>query len=300
VIVAVELRHLRYFVAVAEELHFGRAAQRLFLSQPSLSSQIRQLEVEVGCPLFERTTREVRLTPAGEALLAHAHELLAGVEGALSAARGAAGVLKGELRLRCSFGGQHAVEPLLAGFRAAHPAVVTHVLLGHDAELLDEVRAGRADGAFIWEHDEDAELETLLVVAEPGGVVLPVGHRLAGLEAVPREDLRGERIVLFEREIGPRIVRRLERLVWGDGEPPEELIVRIRASTAAQEALQDAVAEGQGISLVTQRVFELGHPAETTYRPLDPPFAGRLFFVWRPRPAPLLDALVTALRCAAG
>jgi DNA-binding transcriptional LysR family regulator len=296
--VAIELRHLRYFVAVAEELHFGRAARRLFLSQPSLSSQIRQLEAEVGCPLFERTTREVRLTPAGEALLAHARELLAGVERALLAARGAAGVLKGELRLRCSFGGQHAVEPLLGGFRAAHPAVVTHVLLGHDAELLEEVRAGRADGAFVWEFEEDAELETLLVVAEPGGVVLPVGHRLADLAVVPREELRGERVVLFEREIGPRIVRRLEWLLWGEGEPPEELIVRIRASTAAQEALQDAVAEGRGISLVTKRVFELGHPADTVYRPLDPPFAGRLFFVWRPDPAPLRDALVRALGSA--
>jgi DNA-binding transcriptional LysR family regulator len=291
----VELRHLRYFVAVAEELHFGRAAQRLFLSQPSLSSQIRQLEAEVGSPLFERTTREVRLTPAGEALLERARDLLADVETALSAARSAAGVLKGELRLRCSFGGQHAVEPLLAGFRAAHPAVLTHVLLGHDAELLGDVRAGRADGAFLWELEEDAELETLLVAAEPAGAVLPVGHRLVDLEVVPREDLRGERVVLFDRELGPRIVRRLERLIWGDSEPPEELIVRIQSSTAAQEALQDAVAEGLGISLVTRRVFELGHPAETTYRPLDPPFAGRLFFVWRRAPAPVRDALVTAL-----
>jgi DNA-binding transcriptional LysR family regulator len=88
--------------------------------------------------------------------------------------------------------------------------------------------------------------------------------------------------------------------VWGEGDPPEELIVRIRASTAAQEALQDAVAEGRGISLVTRRVFELGHPADTTYRQLDPPFAGRLFFVWRPGPAPLRDALVRALGSGEG
>ena len=297
--VAVELRHLRYFIAVAEELHFGRAARRLFLSQPSLSSQIRHLEEEVGARLFERTTREVRLTDAGEVLLDRARALVGGVEDALTAARSAAGVLKGGLDLRSSHGAEHVVESVLARFRAAHPDVTPRVLLGHDAPLEDELRAGRADGAFLWEFDRDGELETLLVATEPAGAVLPAEHRLAKLAVVPREELRRERVALFERSIAPMVVRRLEQVIWGEREAPEDQIVRVGAATTAQEALQEAVTERRAISLVTERVFERHCPGRKVYRPLDPPFAGRLFFVWRPEPAPVLDAFVAELAAAA-
>ena len=85
-----ELRHLRYFVTVAEELHFGRAAERLFISQPPLSQQIQQLEREIGVSLFLRTSRSVKLTPAGEIFLRDARQILADVERAVSAAKRAA------------------------------------------------------------------------------------------------------------------------------------------------------------------------------------------------------------------
>jgi len=202
----IELRHLRYFVAVAEELHFGRAAQRLFLSQPSLSTQIRRLEGELGATLFERTTREVKLTAAGEALLERARSILLDVDEAVAATRSAAGALKGELHLLCSHGAQHVVEPLLARFRARHGEVLTHVLHGQDGRLLDDLRAGRADGAFLWELGDEPSLEKLHVANEPAGVVMPRDHRLAALEAVPRQALRSERVILFDRAAGPAVV----------------------------------------------------------------------------------------------
>jgi DNA-binding transcriptional LysR family regulator len=296
--VAVELRHLRYFLAVAEELHFGRAAQRLYLSQPSLSAQIRRLEDEIGTPLFERTTRDVRLTEAGRALLEHTRRLLVDVDRAVAAAQEAGAALSGDLHLLSSHGAQHAAEPLLARFRARHPRVRTQVLLGHDARLLEALRAGRAHGAFVWELDDDPVLETLLIAHEPAGVVLPRTHPLAELDAVPRESLRTERVVLFDRNAGPVIVRALERVIWGDGEPPEDRIVRVRDATAAQESLQEEVARGRGVAIVVERVFKLGHPPNTVYRPFEPAFAGRLFFAWPAGPLPVRDALLDELKTA--
>jgi DNA-binding transcriptional LysR family regulator len=290
---------MRYFLAVAEELHFGRAAQRLYLSQPSLSTQIRRLEDEVGTPLFERTTRDVRLTAAGQALLEHARRVLLEVD-EVAAAQTAAAVLSGELHLLCSHGAQHVAEPLLAHFRAHHAQVRTQVLLGHDAHLLEDLRAGRADGAFVWELDDDPALETPLVAREPAGVVLPRTHPLAALDAVPRETLQSERVVLFDRDAGPVIVRALERVIWGDDEPPEDGSCGCDDATAAQESLQDEVARGRGVAIVVEPVFELGHPPESVYRPFEPAFAGRLFFAWRPGPMPLRDARGSALGRARG
>jgi DNA-binding transcriptional LysR family regulator len=297
-VAGVELRHLRYFVTVAEELHFGRAAQRLFLSQPSLSAQIRRLEDQLGTPLFKRTTREVKLTAAGQALFDRAQRILLEVTEAVAAAQDAAGVLSGELRLLFSHGSQLTAEPLLTGFGARYPGVRVQVLLGQDARLIEDVARGRADAAFVWELDDHPTLETLHVADEPTGVILPSDHPLAAHEAVPRTALQTERMILYDRDAGPAIVRALERVIWGDGEPPEDRIVRIRDATAAQESLQDEVARGTGISFVTSHVFELGHPPKTVYRPLDPPFAGRLFFAWPPTPLPARDALVEELRSA--
>jgi hypothetical protein len=136
------------------------------------------------------------------------------------------------------------------------------------------------------------------VADEPAGVILPSGHPLAAREAIPRTALQRERMILYDRDAGPVIVRALERVIWGDAEPPEDRIVRIRDAAAAQESLQDEVARGTGISFVTAHVFELGHPPGTVYRALDPPFAGRLFFVWPPTPFPVRDALVKELSSA--
>jgi hypothetical protein len=106
-------------------------------------------------------------------------------------------------------------------------------------------------------------------------------------------------VILFERQAGPVIVQALEQVVWGDDEPPEDRIMRVRDPTAAQESLQDEVARGHGVAIVTQGVYALGHPPGTVYRPFEPPFAGRLFFVWPPTASPVRDALIEELRAEA-
>src|SRR2546430_5817876 len=119
-----ELRHLRYFIAVAEELHFGRAALRLFIAQPPLSQQIMQLERELGFPLFTRTKRHVELTPAGRLFLDEAREILSGIEKAVGAARRAAQGQTG--RLRIGFVGSaayHLLPDVLRRFRDDFPDV---------------------------------------------------------------------------------------------------------------------------------------------------------------------------------
>jgi DNA-binding transcriptional LysR family regulator len=120
----VELRHLRYFVAVAEERHFGRAAERLHIAQPPLSQQIRRLEAELGAPLLHRTTRRVELSPAGEVLLPRAREILAAVDAATHDARRAARGEYGSLAIGFTGSATYAMLPALAtALRTALPGV---------------------------------------------------------------------------------------------------------------------------------------------------------------------------------
>jgi LysR family transcriptional regulator, benzoate and cis,cis-muconate-responsive activator of ben and cat genes len=189
----VDLRQLRYFVAVAEELHFSRASARLNLAQSALSAQIRQLEGEVGGPLLVRSTRRVELTPAGEALLVDARRILADADGALercrALARGEAGALViGSLGP--APGGVFA--PLLSRFGSLHPDVRVEVRALDFTELIDGVRERRADVAFLYLPLDEPDFEVTPLLAEPRIVVLPSGHRLAKREQLSPADLDGE------------------------------------------------------------------------------------------------------------
>src|SRR3954468_21650042 len=141
-----DLRHLRYFVAVAEERHFGRAAERLHMAQPPLSQQIRRLEAELGAPLLHRTTRSVELAPAGEVLLVRAREILAAVDGATEDARRAA---RGEFgRLAVGFTGS-ATYALLPRLAVALRHALAGVVLALRGELLPPAQvAGPLDGTL--------------------------------------------------------------------------------------------------------------------------------------------------------
>jgi DNA-binding transcriptional LysR family regulator len=180
----VDLRQLRYFVAVAEELHFSRASARLSLAQSALSAQIRQLEGEVGGPLLVRSTRRVELTPAGEALLVDARRLLADAEHALDRCRALARGEAGSLvigSLGPAPGGVFA--PLLSRFGSMHPDVRVEVRALDFTELIDGVRERNADVAFLY---------LPLDEPEPRIVVLPSGHRLAKRKQLSPADLDGE------------------------------------------------------------------------------------------------------------
>jgi DNA-binding transcriptional LysR family regulator len=189
----VELRHLRSFVAVAEELNFTRAAERLVLAQQALSAQIRQLETRLGERLFERTTRRVDLTPAGELLLPHARAVLQALDAGTAALDAAGRAERATLRVGLS---ATAVVPLAAEtmrrFAADHPDVELSVSNTGFDEPSAGLRDGRVDVAFVRLPFTDDGLSTVTVMTEDRYAVLREDHPLAGREEVRPQDLVGE------------------------------------------------------------------------------------------------------------
>ena len=180
-------------MAVAEELHFSRAAVRLHLAQSALSAQIRALEAEIGGPLLIRSTRRVTLTPAGEALLNDARGILAAVDGAVGRARALARGEGGALvigSLGPAPGGL--LAPLLARFGARHPDVRVEIRAFDFNDTVEGLRKRRADLAFVYAPLSEPDLEWTPLLSEPRVVVVPRTHRLAAREALRPEDLGGE------------------------------------------------------------------------------------------------------------
>lgn len=204
----VELRHLQHFVAVAEDQHFTRAAERLLVSQSGLSASIRALERELRAPLFVRTTRRVTLTEAGRALLGEAERILAQVRSAHEAVAAVQGVLRGTLALgaeQCIAG----VHPpgLLAAFRRLHPDVEIRLRQYGSGTLAEEVAAGRLDLAFAYRTQDDTDqLRSVSLAVEPMYVLCHPEHRLArrGAKALTPADLADEVFVDFHPDWGPR------------------------------------------------------------------------------------------------
>jgi DNA-binding transcriptional LysR family regulator len=189
----VELRHLRSFVAVAEELNFTRAAERLHLAQPALSAQIRQLEQRVGARLLERTTRRVELTPAGRALLEAVPALLAGVDDALRAARRAAAGETGELTVGLLATAALDVTPrILRAFAAERPQVAVSVRNVDFADPSGGVRSGDTDLAMVWLPFSDEGLACDPLFDDRRMAVLAADHRLAAREELAVADLLAE------------------------------------------------------------------------------------------------------------
>jgi LysR family transcriptional regulator, benzoate and cis,cis-muconate-responsive activator of ben and cat genes len=200
-----DLRQLRYFVAVAEELHFSRAAARLNLAQSALSAQIRSLEEEVGGPLLHRSTRRVSLTPAGESLLSDARELLASSDVAMRRARALALGELGVLRIAAlgpAPGG--ILAPVLDRFGTRHPRVRVEMRTLAFSELVEGLRSGRADIAFLYEPIDEPDLITTPLLTEPRVAVLSASHRLAGRESVTPGDLRGETFITHPDSVPQR------------------------------------------------------------------------------------------------
>jgi DNA-binding transcriptional LysR family regulator len=198
-----EIRHLRYFVAVAEELHFGRAAIRLHIAQPPLSQQIRKLEEMLGHRLFQRTSREVRLTPAGEELLERARHTLKKIDADLSAVRK---VGRGEAgALTVGFVGSAmltALPTLLGRYRKQYPKVDLQLRELYTAGLVDALLNGTVDVGFMRDAGTIDGLRVEVLMAEPFVVVLPRKHPLAELRTVAVKSLQQEPFVLFARSYG--------------------------------------------------------------------------------------------------
>ena len=180
-----ELREFRYFVAVADELNFTRAAERLGMAQPPLSAAIRKIERKLGVTLLERTSRQVNITPAGDVLLAQARVVLEAASAAVERTRRAAG--------RLTVAVKPGTDPGLLRALVEHRAQdQPQLLFGHPGGPAAAVRAGTADVALLHTPFDQRGLDTELLVVEPRVAVLPVGHRLADRPELCRADLAGE------------------------------------------------------------------------------------------------------------
>lgn len=259
----IELRHLRYFLAVAEELSFSRAAERLNMAQPPLSQQIQRLEALVGHELFERRPR-VRLTAAGEALLPAARRTLAqveqGVEATNRAARGEVGLVTVGFAASMILS---VIPPVVRAFRKRFPAVDLQLREMSSAAQVAALREGQIDAGFLREPAPvDPEIRCEAVGEEAFVAVLPPEHPLARRQEVALASLANEPFVHFPRPVAPGLYDRILALC-------QEAGFRPRVVQEAQEWLTivGLVEAGVGVSLVPESFQKLKW-GEAVYRPL--------------------------------
>lgn len=203
-----ELRHLRYFLAVAEEGNFTRAAARIGIAQPPLSQQIQALEKELGTALFRRTHHGAELNEAGEAFLGDVRRVLADVDSAVESVRRSARGERGRLRLgfTASAAFNPVVPKLIRRFQRAWPEVTIVLLETNTVGLLKAMTDGQLDAAFIRPSRlTPGGLNLLHFADEPMKIALPAAHRLAGRARLPLSALAGEPFILFPRSFGPSL-----------------------------------------------------------------------------------------------
>jgi DNA-binding transcriptional LysR family regulator len=209
-----DLRKLRYFAAVAEHRHFGRAAEQLYIAQPVLSRQIRALEQELGCALLVRTTRSVQLTPAGEQLCEEARGVFATVDAAV---RRVHEIDRGVERLVVGFApGLHVSEAVRA-YAATHPDVGIELLQLHWWEQDAPLRDGRAHVGYLRRPFDDTGLRTIAIGSEPKVACLPATHRLARRRALTTADLDGEPILDAQARRTSSLEEKFELIAVGEG-----------------------------------------------------------------------------------
>jgi DNA-binding transcriptional LysR family regulator len=193
-----ELRQLRYFVTLAEELHFGRAADRLGIAQPGLTQQMQRLEGELGVTLLDRSQRRVRLTAAGAVLLEEGRRVLAQAERAAALTERAGRGEVGRLVLGVAESASYAILPeLLRAYRAAYPDVDLAVRMMTTMAQVAAVRSGEIDAGLARAPVGTEELGVRTIRVDPVAVLLPEGHRLARAAAVATRDLAGEPLVIY-------------------------------------------------------------------------------------------------------
>ena len=269
----IELRVWRQFLVLAEELHFGRAALRLNMTQPPLTQAIAGLEQSLTCRLFERTKRRVELTAAGAALLPAVRELLAAARALPSHAQAAAAGEGGRLRLAfVSTVGFELLPRWVRAFRASSPHVALELIEATGDLQLALLGGGGADAGFMLHAPGFAPsgLSTLRVAVEPLVLALPESHRLAGVEPVPLKPVLAEPLVCFPRRILPSVHDALFGLYHAAGATP-----RVEQEAIQMQTIVNLVAAGLGLAWVPESVREFQRRG-VCYRQVDRPRRGRL------------------------
>lgn len=266
---------MRYFIAVAEELHFGRAARRLHIQQPPLSRQIQALETELGLRLFERTRQRVELTPAGQALLARARHVFDALDSALESARRASRGESGRVVIgypsSLAYSG---LTELLRAFRTRFPAVELVLRELPPGDQIEALKGGRLDVGFVRSAPDDPTLKAELVRREALMVVLPDDHPLAAGGAISLAALAQEPFVMFPRTRGPAFFDHLMALCNAAGFMPR--IVQ----EAPQLDIISMVAAGFGVSLMPASMRNFRRPG-LAFRPIVGAPQVELLVVWR-------------------
>jgi DNA-binding transcriptional LysR family regulator len=291
-----ELRQLRYFLAVAEERRFSRAARRLHIAAPSLSQQIQVLERELGAPLFERTPQRVELTMAGRALVERARVIIAEVERARADVQ-AAGTGREPLTLRVANMADLVLAGPLSVLGQGIDGVEVSVSSGREDDALEAVRQGRADAAVVWSRRPiDRDLDGVVLGSVLFGVVVPLDHRSADSARVPVAALAGEVLIMFPRGPFAGIWDRTVDHFFPEGADPGQVVVEPNLLNSPEAVLR-AVAAGVGVAAGIMGVPN-GTGVETLR--LDPDLRFELEAVWRAPPGrsvrKLVDFLVRSAR----
>jgi DNA-binding transcriptional LysR family regulator len=263
----IELRQLRYFVAVAEEMHFGRAAVRLHMTQPPLSQTIQSLEASLGTPLFHRTQRSVSLTPAGLALLPEARRILLQAESLPDIARRAAAGESGRLSLAFVSTADYSIlPPFLREFRERYPQVQIDLREATTDVQLEELIQGRIDVGLLIPPLPDktkTDLEYAPVLSEPLILAAPKGLKaLRGKNVVALKTLSDMPLIIFPRRIAPAFHDAILTCFHDAGLTP-----RIGQEAIQMQTIVGLVSAGMGIALVPQSVSNLNRPG-VEYKPL--------------------------------
>jgi len=291
-----ELRQLRYFLAVAEERRFSTAARRLHIAAPSLSQQIRALERDLRVTLFDRTPHGAELTPAGRLLAERARVVLAEVDRARDDVRSAGQEHREQVQLRvCTMAERVLDGPLrLVGTSVRGVEAVVTSSPGDDA--IEAIRQSRADAAVVWSRPPaHRDLPGLVLGSVPFGIALPDGHPLADRAEVGVAELAHEPVVMFPRSHFAGIWQRTVDHLLPNGPGRDQVLVEPDLINGP-EAMLRAVANGLGVAPVILGVAELMDVGGVVVRPLAPALSLDLEVVWRrsPRPAVLrvVDQLV--------
>ncbi len=289
-----ELRHLRYFVAVAAELHFGRAAERLHMAQPPLSQQIRQLETEIGFELFHRTKRSVQLTEAGQLFLVRVQALFAQLDQAIELGRQ---VSRGELgQLVVGFVGSAAynvLPPILQRMRKQVPGVVLELRESTTVQQLQWVVEGHIDVGFVRPPVDLPGLESEVIFQESLMVALPESHPLCEAETVSVRLLLHEPFIQFPRALAPGLYDPIISLCQQFGFSPKVVQEAIQMQT-----IVSLVAAEMGVAIVPASLQNLQRVG-VVYKPLAEvtPLVA-IALVWRKFPSAAVQRFVEVARTA--
>lgn len=288
----IELRHLRYFIAVAEELHFGRAAERLQMAQPPLSQQIRQLEGEIGFQLFHRTKRSVQLTEAGRIFLREARRILSQLDQAIETGKQASRGELGQLAIGFVSSASYSILPkILSYFRRQLPTVELALHELTTDQQLRWLRDGRIDVGFVRPPIEDESLGISTILQESLVVALPQTHPFAPNELVSLRSLTHESFILFPRKLAPGLYDQIIALCQ-----QMEFSPKVVQEAIQMQTIVSLVAAEIGIAIVPVSLQNLQRTG-VVYRPLQEPTPkAAIAVVWKQHEAsPIVDRFLQAV-----